>query len=387
MLIYPAALLTEPAHFLLSLTPLSRFLPGVDHFAPHPTAPFEGYYTRIVTPSHGSILIILSSVRQAADKPHYVHFSHIPPASGPQDKALQIHAFPTITDVLGERRPGGSQEFTRVISDGIGYCRTAEGEQKYSLRLPDPEPQGGHEGVVEVEVRITERAPWTRGDVLSTPEGVFSSLVHLLPLHWNVFSYKSAAEYTVKRGGDIWLEGTGIAHSEKNWGVSFPAGWTWIQGFSDPKDRAGTSTFCLAGGKILGQKAFLLGYRSPKYSISFAPPTTLFPFNIPTPFCYEEHDSKAGTMSLRANNLMGTQRIVVSISGPANHEGWIALNCPLSAGHGNKFAYETFEAMLSVVVSERRWPWQEWVQVETKQFANAALEFGGDYSFRLKSHV
>ncbi|KAH8151942.1 uncharacterized protein LAJ45_03935 [Morchella importuna] len=384
MLTYLAALLTEPAHFLLSLTPLSRLLPSIDHFAPHPTAPFEGYYTRIVTPSHGSILLILSSVRQAEDKPHYIHFSHIPSVSGPQDKALQIDVFSTITDVLGERKESGFQEFTRVVSDGIGYCRTAEGEQKYSLRLPDPESESGDESVVEVEVTITQRAPWIEGDVLSTPEGAFSNLVHLLPLHWNVFSHKSMAEYTVKRGGELWLQGTGIAHSEKNWGVSFPAGWTWIQGFSDHKDHAGTSTFSLAGGKILGQKAFLLGYRSPKYSISFAPPTTLFPFSIPTPFCYEQHNSKAGTLSLRADNLMRTRRIVISVAGPANHERWVALNCPLSTGHGNKFAYETFEATLFVVISERRWPWQEWVQVETAQFTNAALEFGGDYSFKLK---
>lgn len=80
---------------------------------------------------------------------------------------------------------------------------------------------------MEVEVTITERAPWIEGDVLSTPEGAFSNLVHLLPLHWNVFSHKGMAEYTVKRGGELWLQGTGIAHSEKNWGVSFPAGWTW----------------------------------------------------------------------------------------------------------------------------------------------------------------
>lgn len=90
-----------------------------------------------------------------------------------------------------------------------------------------------------------------------------------------------------------------------------------IQGFSDPQDHNTTATFSLAGGKTLGQKAFLLGYRSPNYSISFAPPTTIFPFSIQTPFCYEEHDSKAGTLSLRADNLMRTRRIVINVIGPA----------------------------------------------------------------------
>lgn len=49
------------------------------------------------------------------------------------------------------------------------------------------------------------------------------------------------------------------------------------------------------------------------------------------------------------------------------------------------FAYETFEARLWVSVSERRWPWEKWVVVEMTEFPNAALEFGGDYSFLVKA--
>lgn len=241
MLTYLTALFTEPTHFLLSLTPLSRFLPATDHFAPHPAAPFEGYYTRIVTPSNSTILIIFSSVHQAPDKPHYVHFSHIPPASSPQDKALKINLFPRITGIPGDRKQGGFQEFTCVASDGLGYCITTENGQKYSLRLPDPDG----EGVVEVDVTVNHRTPWNKGDVLSTPEGAFANLAHLLPLHWNVFSHKSVAGYTVRRNGMVWLQGEGIAHVEKNWGVSFPSGWTWLGYplfFLPPRDLAAGSS-------------------------------------------------------------------------------------------------------------------------------------------------
>lgn len=90
-----------------------------------------------------------------------------------------------------------------------------------------------------------------------------------------------------------------------------------IQGFSDPQHYSRTATFSLAGGKILGQKAFLLGYRSRQRSVSFAPPTTLFPFSIPSPFCCETHDSRKGTLSLRVDNLLRTRRIIVEASGPA----------------------------------------------------------------------
>lgn len=319
------ALLLEPIRFLLSLTPLSRCLPRTDHFAPHPTVPFEGYYTRIVTSTNSTILLILSSVRSAPAKPHFIHFSHIPAAAPPD---LRIDLFPAIVrDIPGTRRPSGFQEFI-CTADALGHYHTAEHTQTYSLRLPDPDRHGA---VVEVDITLTQRTPWHANDPLSTPEGIFAGLTRLLPLHWNVFSHRSTAHYSIRRDGAVWRSGIGTAHVEKNWGASFPHGWIWfvflpslagslahsltirrMQGFAE------TASFCLAGGQILGQKAFLIAYRSQLHACSFAPPTTLLPFAMSvSPFLAVRHCSRDGTLGIIAYNVFRTVKLVVDAVAPS----------------------------------------------------------------------
>lgn len=316
-----AALLAEPVRLLLALTPLARLLPRTDHFAPHPDVPFEGYYTRIVTSTNATIIVILSSVRHAPTKPHFVHFSHTPSGTTAD---LHIEVFPAaIHDIPGHHhRRTGFREFTRVADD-FGHCHTAEHVQTYSLRLPDPDT----DGLVEIDITLTHRTPWHTADPLSTPEGVFAHLTRLLPLHWNVFSHRSTAQYTIRRSGRPTISGTGTAHVEKNWGTGFPRGWTWyipslppsppptltqprMQAFSD------SASLCLAGGTILRQKAFLIGYRSRKHSCSFAPPTTLLPFELPTPFLAVTHNSRAGELGVTAHNLCRTLKLVIDAVAP-----------------------------------------------------------------------
>lgn len=249
LLSFLAALVTEPLYFLLSLSPLSLFLPPTDHFAPHPNVPFEGYYTRIVTSTNSTILIILSSVWNAPTKPHFVHFSHIPAGAAPD---LRIDLFPsTIHDISGTRHPNGFQEFTRMAG-ALGYCHTAEHTQTYSLRLPDPDDD---RAVIEVDVTLTQRTPWHANNPLSTPEGAFAALTRLLPLHWNVFSHRSTAHYSVRRNNTIWASGTGTAHVEKNWGASFPHGWTWFVFFFSHISIPPLSLLTLSADRAIGRRA------------------------------------------------------------------------------------------------------------------------------------
>jgi len=366
------SVLVEPLRLILNLTPLARFLPRQDDFAPHPGAPFEGYYTRIVTASGSTILLIFSSVFSAADCPHLVHFSLLPRDA---NNRIVVDKFPRIFGTAGPKHPDdGTHEFGLVAKgDGTeGTYKVCRDEQRYRLELDTAE------GKIQVAVDITKRTPWIGSDKLSTPEGVFSTLT-FLPLHWNVFSTASSTEYSISRDGVTIEEGTGIAHQEKNWGVSFPAGWTWIQSFSKPHRTRGLRTFCLAGGKIMGQKAYLLGYRSEKIQWSFRPPFTLMPFCFVTPFAGETIDSKRGTARFEMATL--SKKLLVEVSSPPDHEGWVGLCCPLSDGHRNTFAYETFEGCVRVRAFRRDWS-LAWELVEDTTFEGAAVEFGGDYSFK-----
>ncbi|PUU84251.1 hypothetical protein B9Z19DRAFT_1070516 [Tuber borchii] len=378
------SLLKEPILLLLSLL-LPRF--KRDHFAPHPTTPFEGYYTRILTPE-ATILLIFSSVRRATHKPHYVHFSYLPHPSSPSGgESLRIDLFPTITDQRLPRVAGSNvQPFRRVVGGGIGEYTVTPEKQTYSLHLP---------GGVEVDVQLTERTPWHKGEELSSPEGALGELVHLLPIHWHVFSIDSRAEYHIHipgRAGQEEISGIGRAHIEKNWGVAFPSGWTWAQAFlpptpseTAPSNDNGEFKLSLAGGQTLFQKAYLLSYTSPTTILRFKPPFSLLPFTLSTPFCSEEIDSRAGLFKISVADF--THKIVLTVKGPEMHRGWVGLHCPLSGGHGNVFAYENFEGVVEVCVFRRRlegWGYK-WREVERKRMDGCALEFGGGYSFRVRA--
>ncbi|KAL7273882.1 hypothetical protein RUND412_003243 [Rhizina undulata] len=385
-----AAFLAEPLKFLLSLSPASKLIQETDHFFLHPAAPFEGYYTRIQTDQDATILVIFSSVRNTKNRPHYLHFSYIPDGISNGQNDFQFDIFPDIAmaPVKHDPKVSGIQEFSCVArnqktGEVVGRYIVGETSQQCLLHLAHPSRR---DEKINVSIHLSSRTPWKHGKPLSTPEGVFSNLVHLLPLHWNVFSTSSVAEYTISCSTSensaqarTLYAGTGKAHLEKNWGASFPRGWCWIQAFSS--HASDERSFALAGGKILGQKAYLLGYRSARVAFNFKPPYTIMPFAFPTPFIAESHDSKKGRFKLEVSNF--SQRLMVDVEGPPNHEGYIALHCPLSDGHNKPYAYETFEAVIRIQAFERRslLTGGQWQLIDEAIFEKAALEFGGDYSF------
>jgi tocopherol cyclase len=366
------ALILEPLQFLLELTPLRG---STDHFQPHAGVPFEGYYTRIQLSTGATVVLIFSSVFGAAPAHrHFLHFSYHP--SNATSKRIVVNKFPaTITDVLAE--------------DSRGFCRIATGDGVDSTFLVSPEAQSYRlilntdEGKFDIYVDLSSRTPWTPGDCLSGPEGALAALVNVLPLHWHVFSTSSRAVVTIN-GSNLSSEqeleeAVGFAHMEKNWGNSFPAGWTWLQGFAS----GGTKSFCLAGGKLCGQKAFLLQYRTENRVWSWGPPWTIMPAGFATPWMREWVDSRLGRARFEMQDWVRGRRLLVEVQASEEHKGWLPVPCPLSDGHGNRFAYETFEGVVRVAAFERPWPWSEWKLVEETVFERAAVEFGGDYSFKV----
>jgi hypothetical protein len=112
------------------------------------------------------------------------------------------------------------------------------------------------------------------------------------PRHWHIFSTASHADWQLRRlrtnaafpesslevrvpEGDIIASGTGTAHLEKNHGTGFPTAWIWAHSISPSESSRPTLSkpsslkpseqfpvrFAVAGGKILGIEAYLLGFR------------------------------------------------------------------------------------------------------------------------------
>jgi hypothetical protein len=74
---------------------------------------------------------------------------------------------------------------------------------------------------------------------------------------------------------DIIASGTAVAHIEKNHGIGFPTAWIWAHSISEsPSHSQGSLSehlkpnesypvrFAVAGGKIIGLEAYLVGFRS-----------------------------------------------------------------------------------------------------------------------------
>lgn len=113
-----------------------------------------------------------------------------------------------------------------------------------------------------------------------------------------------------------------------------------------------------------------------------------------SPFCRETYDSRAGLFALQITDwtwAAGWRRVVLTCHGPpggllascdpktTTTGAYIQLPCPMSGGHDNGFAKETFEA--GVLVEAWVWDWAQggWGRVAEQRFERAALEWGGEY--------
>lgn len=219
---------------------LSRhILPQVDHYAPHASTGFEGWYTRIQGDGFSMAFILCSlgnHVKGSGEKQHYLHFSLVPlrtsssPDSSPPMDPIELHIFPE--RIVASSKTPGSLPFQLDVP-GFGSLVVHPDRQIYNFVLPiDPHDPRGPK--ITVNITITGRKPLNPGNLLETPHGSFARLQNTLPLHWGIFSVLSHAEFVIVRSpvpgvspGQRWRS-SGRAHLEKNWGVSFPEGWTWL---------------------------------------------------------------------------------------------------------------------------------------------------------------
>ncbi|KZT10405.1 uncharacterized protein LAESUDRAFT_424194 [Laetiporus sulphureus 93-53] len=338
----------------------------MDHFAPHSSAGFEGYYSRTQLEDGSTLAIIFCWVKHARLRGNLVCVSYNP--IGDSDVGSFHHEFyPDDLDTAVEPYAGQLQPFT-LSASGIGSMKVAVTEIRYTISVLDPP--------LSLTLHLTNRTAWSETQPLEGPMGPIMLVSRLLPLNWHVYSTTSDAEYVITHDG-ITRAGKGKTHIEKNWGNSFPPGWIWGQAFGED----GRSLSLAGGAALPGVQAYLIGYRSPKYKWDFRPPATICLGRL-SPFMNVKHDSRSGTFELTVQTLHKK----ISITMNAFTDTFIPFPAPLRGGHQPGFAYESFKAAAHVELFMRRWPWQEWASVEAGPVgvapdgsSCAALEYGGAY--------
>jgi tocopherol cyclase len=333
----------------------------MEHFAPHPSAMFEGYYSKFRLPSGSHVALIICTVPNATTHPpHMVSFTYYPSSPSPTTPIYQREHW---VSSLSFKETGAGHAFV-LSAPGLGSMSVAaDSTTTYDLECDEWSLQG----------MTTDRTPWNEGE---TPEGVLVRLP--LPLHWHVHSLSSSCAFKL-RIRDVELpkedqKGRASVHQEKNWAGSFPESHMWVQA-SDEDGDGGRRGVCLAGGKILGMTAYILGYRSPDLNIDFKPPFALAVLGM-SPFMGVNVDWENRKFETSVAGLW--RKIVIKAQAP-KEKGWFGLGAPFKEGHRENFCTESFSAVVEVEVSERTWPWEAWREVRRERFEHGSLEFGGGY--------
>jgi tocopherol cyclase len=335
----------------------------MEQFAPHPSAMFEGYYSKFRLPSGSHIALIICTVPNATTHPpHMVSFTYYPSSPSPSNPIFQREHW---VSSLSFEETGAGHAF-KLSAPGLGSMSVdKDSTTTYDLECEEWSLHG----------TTTDRTPWNEGE---TPEGVLVRLP--LPLHWHVHSLSSSCEFKL-RIRDVELpredqKGRASVHQEKNWASSFPESHMWVQA-SEVNGNGARRGVCLAGGKILGMTAYILGYRSPDLNVDFKPPFALAVFNL-SPLMNVDVDWENRKFEISVAGLW--KKIVIKAQAP-KEKGWFGLGAPFKEGHLQNFCTESFSAVIEVEVSERAgwWPWCAWREIRRERFENGSLEFGGGY--------
>lgn len=343
----------------------------MNHFAPHKSVTFEGYYSKFRLPSGSSIALIISAVPAVA--------KNVTPTQVIKNMAFMIsftYVHPDSTHHWQREYWPASFDITQENGFVIKWDQGEFGWDKEVERVwweLDTDEIG-----FKASTRSASRIPWVKGHEGSTPAGVLANLP--LPIQWHVHTLDSICDFTLRLPDETRLlqaekEGQAQVHVEKNWALSFPESYIWIQGRDHEQGRG----ICIAGGSLIkGVQAYLVGYDNGKTQITFTPPTSTSIFGI-----------SLGLMSsisyldrrIQLDFRGWFKRLRITADAP---EGtFFTLSAPLNTGHAPDYATQSFAATIKIQSWSRSWPWMGWTAGGEEVFERGSLEFGGGF---YKSH-
>ena len=329
----------------------------MDSYKNHKLSFFEGYYTRVDFDSGSSLIFIICTVPGAQRRAHNVTLTYV----NSDGHIWQQEEFPN------------KMSFEQLVG-GEGF-RLIGFQEKSSLSLnagPDQTTIIDKVGEVDMELVTRNHTHWSK--TILSPESWLNYLP--LPLHWHVYSLQSDCKIQLSLPAEARINpadahANGLAHLEKNWAVSFPAAHIWLQA------RQPGRGVNLAGGKTMGQQAFLMGYRNDErgLEVDFRPPFAMKFFHIWGPMMTTKVDWENRTFECDVSDL--TQRMIVKASAPKGT--FYNLSGPFQDGHRHNWLGQSLRGTVSVEIYKRSWPLASWELVCTDMFEKAGLEFGGEY--------
>ncbi|KAJ3534866.1 hypothetical protein NM688_g7067 [Phlebia brevispora] len=126
-----------------------------DHFAPHPDAAFEGFYSRTQLSNGGTLAVVFCWVHKARKRPNLIHISYTPVDAGtpPSFPAFKHELFPesVVLNTHQSRSAKGKQAFT-ITMHGVGSMTVDEDSVEYDISCPSVD--------LHLTLQLTNRVPW-----------------------------------------------------------------------------------------------------------------------------------------------------------------------------------------------------------------------------------
>ncbi|WWC73892.1 uncharacterized protein I206_107864 [Kwoniella pini CBS 10737] len=326
----------------------------MSHYSPHNSASFEGYYNRFRLPSGASVCLIVSSVPGAKERPYMISFTHV------NSNGTQYWQKEYWSDKWETQRSQGD-DYSIEWDQG----RFEFKDEKVNWEMKTKE--------IEFYAKQLNRGiPWKPDNSNSTPAGILAKFP--LPIQWHIHTVESDAEFSLQMTeinlpkSD--LNGISKVHIEKNWAVSFPKSYIWMQVRNENKNKG----LCLAGGSLIpGVQAYLVGYQGNSF-ISFMPPTSTSILGLSMGL-YSNIISSKGIIDI---DILGWFKRL-KITGRCDPSTYFSFAAPLAGGHVPDYTVQSYASNITVQVYERSWPWSEWKLIEKEDFTQGGMEFGGDF--------
>ncbi|KAG6552014.1 hypothetical protein Mapa_006320 [Marchantia paleacea] len=245
----------------------SKWLP--ESVRPYPS--FEGWYVRLLDTESNFSAAMVVATNYATNESQVTLlftlsskdaelFNSSSPVSGAGSSSYKLRTYSRAAMSKEAKFEVGRSE-NRRPGDPLGFEWEAPGLGKVNMTAREARLDITIHGYT-LKAHLTEHVLWDAKRSERGPEGWAKVLP--LPTHWYVYSLGSRIEYDfLGPGGSLTRKGVGLAHSEKNWGISFPDGHVWFQGFSADNSAQilGSIAYYTLGG-VKTPYVGAMGYRS-----------------------------------------------------------------------------------------------------------------------------